>query len=125
MTTITLTVPISKLLSANDRGTSWQAKAAKTKWIRNAAHCITIAEHGGKPPLGRVHLTVYIAAPTNRRRDAANLSPTIKAGLDGIVSGGLLVDDSDAHLVGPDPRPDTERSERGTYRFTFVFQEIS
>ena len=43
----------------------------------------------------------------------------------GIVSGGLLVDDSDAHIVGPDPRPDTERSERGTYRFRFDFEEIS
>lgn len=137
MTRIVVTVPIASMLSANGRGATWHAKAAKTSDLRNlgflAARLVVWSENGmlrlaSVPPVGhlmqRAHLTVYIAAPTARRRDAANLHPTVKALLDGMVAYGVLPDDSDAYLVGPDLRPDTERSDAGTYRFTFDFEDL-
>ncbi len=124
MTTIVLTIPIPKLVSSNAR-IHWREVAKRVQWLRSVALCAAMAEHGSKPPLGRCHLTVHIAAPTARRRDAANLHPTVKACLDGIVQAGVIVDDSDAHLVGPDLRPDPERSERGAYRLTFAFAEAA
>jgi len=42
---------------------------------------------------------------TNRRRDVGNLYPTAKAVVDGLVDYGLIVDDDDRHLIGPDMRP--------------------
>ena len=125
MTRIVVTVPIASMLSANGRGATWHAKAAKTSDLRNLGF---LAARLVVPPVGhlmqRAHLTVYIAAPTARRRDAANLHPTVKALLDGMVAYGVLPDDSDAYLVGPDLRPDTERSDAGTYRFTFDFEDL-
>ena len=126
MTRIVVTVPIASMLSANGRGATWHAKAAKTSDLRNLGF---LAARLVVPPVGhlmqRAHLTVYIAAPTARRRDAANLHPTVKALLDGMVAYGVLPDDSDAYLVGPDLRPDTERSDAGTYRFTFDFEDLA
>ena len=115
MTRIVVTVPIASMLSANGRGATWHARAAKTSDLRNLGF---LAARLVVPPVGhlmqRAHLTVYIAAPTARRRDAANLHPTVKALLDGMVAYGVLPDDSDAYLVGPDLRPDTERSAPGS-----------
>lgn len=51
-----------------------------------------------KPFTGRVHITVELRFPDNRRRDAANYYPTIKACVDGIVEAGLIVDDSDKYV---------------------------
>ena len=133
MTRIVVTVPIASMLSANGRGATWHAKAAKTSDLRNLGFLAArLAVSIGFLPrlpmchlMQRAHLTVYIAAPTARRRDAANLHPTVKALLDGMVAYGVLPDDSDAYLVGPDLRPDTERSAPGTYRFTFDFEDLA
>ena len=42
----------------------------------------------------------------NRKRDVNNWQPTAKALVDGLVDAGVLEDDNDAHLVGPDLRRD-------------------
>lgn len=52
----------------------------------------------------KVRCEVWVAWPNRRRRDAHNLGPTFKACIDGMVRAGLLADDDDRHLVGPDPR---------------------
>ncbi len=51
-----------------------------------------------QPFPGRVHITAELRFPDNRRRDAANYYPTIKACIDGIVAAKLIVDDSDRYV---------------------------
>ena len=55
-------------------------------------------------PIPHAHVTYWLHATTNRRRDVGNYYPTVKACLDGVVDAGVLDDDSDAYVVGPDPR---------------------
>lgn len=50
----------------------------------------------------RVTVTFHFTFPTKRRRDRANLHPTAKSLLDGIVKAGVLADDSDEFIDGPD-----------------------
>ena len=62
-------------------------------------------------PIPHAHVTYWIHATTNRRRDVANYYPTVKACLDGIVDSNVLPDDSDQYVVGPDPRPGDIRND--------------
>jgi len=65
-------------------------------------------------PIQHAHVTYWLHATTKLRRDVGNFYPTIKACLDGIVDAGVLDDDSDAYVVGPDPRPG-EKSPGGLW----------
>ena len=59
------------------------------------------------------HCVATLTWRDRRRRDAHNIMPTIKACVDGVVAAGLLPDDDDTHLTGPDLRvaePDREQS---------------
>lgn len=47
----------------------------------------------------RVKVTCIFRAPDNRRRDTANLYPSFKACLDGIVDAKVLADDNDKYVV--------------------------
>lgn len=42
--------------------------------------------------------------PDNRRRDASNIAPTLKALIDGVTDTGILADDCDGLIEGPWPR---------------------
>ena len=103
--TRTVTIPVdlkAEALSANGRE-HWSVRKARTKALRDKARMLTCAAH--IPLMNRAHLTVTVTWPDRRRRDVANLSPTIKALIDGMVSDALLLpDDDDAHLIGPDLR---------------------
>lgn len=91
---------VHKLISANHRD-HWRAKAAKTKFWRHLA----AQRFRGVPPVtGLVRVEVWISWPDQRRRDTTNWAPTGKACLDGIVDAGVLPDDSDRYVVGPDMR---------------------
>ena len=112
---------VHKLLNANQRQ-HWRPKAELTRFWRQLA----AERFRGIPPVnGRVHVAVWISWPDQRRRDTSNWAPTGKACLDGIVDSGVLPDDNDRFVVGPDMRrgygphevsvvltrmPDTERS---------------
>lgn len=61
----------------------------------------------------RAKLTIRITWPTSVRRDAHNLMPTFKALIDGAVDAGVLPDDSDDYLTGPDLR--VEKGLSGIY----------
>lgn len=63
------------------------------------------------PAVTSAHVTYWIHPTTNRRRDVANYYPTIKACLDGVVDAGVLPDDDDKHVIGPDPRLGEKRPE--------------
>jgi hypothetical protein len=54
--------------------------------------------------LDRVHIVAHIIKPTSRQYDVHNLMPTLKACVDGLVDYGLIPDDTNAHLTGPDLR---------------------
>jgi len=71
-------------------------------------------------PLGftRIIATVHIA--NNLRRDVSNYFPTFKACIDGFVDAGILDDDSDAHVIGPDPR----RGYTIPPRIVFTLEEL-
>jgi len=51
----------------------------------------------------------------------SNYFPTFKACIDGFVDAGVLADDSDAHVIGPDPR----RAYDGPPRITFELEEVA
>lgn len=103
MTTTIVLEPPAELLNANQRY-HWAKKAKLTAAWRAMAHdhAAYNADHGIRYERARVVFAIRF--PTNHRRDVGNFYPTAKACLDGIVDAGLLPDDSDAHVLGPDMR---------------------
>lgn len=88
-------------LSANQRGRPlWMASTVKV-W-RDAAH--VHARAARLPQLGRAHILAELYFGDRRRRDVHNYYPTLKAVVDGLVDYGLLPDDADDYLTGPDLR---------------------
>jgi Holliday junction resolvase RusA-like endonuclease len=92
---------VSQLLNANDRG-HWATKEARRRyWLDTTIYRL----RGHTPILDQhVHITVTIAWPDRRRRDIGNYAPTSKCLVDAAVRAGILVDDSDRYVTGPDMR---------------------
>lgn len=111
-----LVVPVqhaSRLMNANQRR-HWRSRHAATKeWRQLAAVLAHNAVVRRELPTGltAVHLQVTFAWPDRRRRDVANLAPTAKALVDGLVDAHVLVDDADEHITGPDLRRATGQPE--------------
>ena len=120
MTTCVISVPkIGAYMNANDRPNRW-AKAAQTRVWRAQAHSAAI--NADAPELhGLVRITATVHIADKRRREVSNLFPTFKACIDGFVDAGILADDSDAHVIGPDPR----RAYDGPPRITFELEEVA
>ncbi|MGH3499341.1 MAG: hypothetical protein ACRDQA_00330, partial [Nocardioidaceae bacterium] len=70
--------------------------------LRGWAHYLAI--HARVPHLDAAHIVYEYRPPDRRRRDTANLYPSAKACVDGLVDAGVLDDDDSEHLTGPDPR---------------------
>ena len=109
------------LLNANQR-MHWAKKARLTRDWRWTAH--RRAQQASLSPLARAHITVTLSFPDRRRRDVNNYQPTAKAIVDGLVDAGVLPDDSDAYLVGPDMRAG-ERSSEGWVVVTVTIEALS
>lgn len=131
-TTIVIELVDRELLTSNQRN-HWGESSSRTKTIRAKARGAWI--RGGRPQLDRAHCTVTVTYPDrSRNRDVHNLTPTFKAAIDGMVHPakgvrGLLPDDHDRYLVGPDPRVDDDimPPRPGLYartRLTFVFTPL-
>lgn len=105
---LTLTIPAPcEPLNSNQR-LHHHVKAKRTAAWRARAHVAAI--QAGKPRLDRAHIRVTVHSTTNRRRDVLNLAPTVKACIDGLVQdAGVLPDDSDTYVIGPDLRPGDKR----------------
>jgi Holliday junction resolvase RusA-like endonuclease len=100
--TFTVELPAGlPLLNANRR-IHWRRRAELTKDIRSTAWMLTRAR--GIPGLARAQVVCEYLPPDRRRRDVHNLYPSAKAAVDGLVDAGVLPDDSDRYLVGPDMR---------------------
>lgn len=97
--TVTSAIP---MLNLNQR-MHWAKKAQLTKHWRTLTLANAMAADLPRN-LDRVHITAHIIKPTNRAYDVHNLLPTLKAAVDGLVDYGLIPDDTNAHLVGPDLR---------------------
>jgi hypothetical protein len=93
--------PGLELLNANQRK-HWSAKGRTTKAIRDAAHMFALADR--IPAVSRAYIVAEYRPPNRRRRDVHNLFPSAKAAVDGLVDAGVLPDDSDEYLTGPDMR---------------------
>lgn len=93
-------------INTNDR-THWAVRARLTKTWRAAAY-LHACKLGLPKDLGRVHVMATITKPTRRRFDVANLYPSVKAAIDGAVDYGVVEDDSNGFLVGPDMRANPE-----------------
>lgn len=119
---MTFSVPINQAhaISANHRN-HFHTNSAKVKHLRVVGKLAAVA---AKETYQRAHLTVAIGWPDKRRRDAHNLMPTLKALIDGYVDAGLLPDDDDEHLVGPDLRP-YHAGIPGVIQLDFDFKEIA
>lgn len=79
-------------MSMNDR-THWRAKAATVARVRNTTHLLAKA---ARIPTSqaRATVTLHYRPRDNRRRDADNLIPVLKAACDGLVDFGLTADDT-------------------------------
>lgn len=89
----TLDLPYEKpTLSMNDR-LHWREKAKRTQHIRATVHALA---RKAKVPTGRasVEVRLHYRPRDNRRRDADNLMPVLKAACDGLVDAGLVADDT-------------------------------
>jgi hypothetical protein len=100
------------LLNANQR-MHHQQKAKHTRAIRDAAHeAVTecpslmdaLAAAKPDPLFQRAHILGVVHPGSHRRADPANLYPSFKAAVDGLVDAGLFEDDDHTRVVGPDMR---------------------
>ena len=96
----------NELLNANQRQHWAQRNKVTQHWRERAAWA---AKEAKIPHLERAHILMHIGFADKRRRDVHNFYLTGKAIVDGLVDAGVLPDDNDAHLVGPDMRPHLER----------------
>ena len=119
---ISYPIPRALLLTSNQRQ-HWAPKAKATRELRRIAYWQGRAHLDQRVTSYPVRCVVTIDYRDRRRRDAANLAPTIKAILDGLVDAGILPDDSTEYLTGADPRIGYDATLRAgflgvTVRFT-------
>ncbi|MES2211005.1 MAG: hypothetical protein V4515_12635 [Chloroflexota bacterium] len=110
-------------LNAN-RGMHWAERAETVKIWRDAAHIHARAMKLPKA-LGRIHILATLHFTENRKRDAHNYYPTLKACVDGLVDYGLIADDNDDHLDGPDIRVGERVLKRGVVVLTIRALEVT
>lgn len=103
-----LRLPLSRVLSANDRLNRGQA-AKKVAFIRGQA--MLLARAGRAPRFERAEVKVIVRFPDGRRRDPNNYHATTKPLIDGFVDAGVFPDDDAKHVLGPDIRKSSKRAE--------------
>lgn len=114
----TITLPITKPLSLNDRE-HWAVKAQRTRKIRE--HVAATASVFGIPQLDHPRVVLHYQPRDKRRRDPLNLASTLKACEDGLVTAGVLVDDDGEHFTSTMPVIDQPNGVEG--RLWIVIEE--
>lgn len=111
MSTHTLTIPAPcEWINANMRSGSWHKKANLTRQWRNAAHVAALQAHLPRIDV-HVRIVAHIHKATSNAYDSLNYADTAKAAVDGLRDAGVLIDDSNKYVTGPDMRPGA-RAER-------------
>jgi hypothetical protein len=110
---LTVMAPCSLLNINDERRKHWAVVRRLTKAWRTAAREAALEAGLGALPYP-CHVTAYVHRSHIRGRwDAANYYPTAKAIVDGIVDAGLLPDDANRYVTGPDMRPGDGWSQAG------------
>lgn len=100
-----------ELLTLNQR-MHWRKQRRLTAVIRQAA--MISARNARIPRLDRVHITCWIRPkPLARIRDAGNWMLSAKPAVDGLVDAGVLANDDNEHVTGPDMRMADQRVPGG------------
>lgn len=97
----------SHLINANDRSKGWRRrKQTLTRYWRTVAGQVAGNQirKGQLRRVERAHIEITVTWPDRNRRDVNNWQPTAKPIVDGLVKAGLLPDDDDTHVTGPDMR---------------------
>lgn len=107
------------VMNANDKYPHWSHKAKKISNLKTFGR----AHHRRLSRYRRVTMDVDVSYPINRNRDVANLHPTMKHYVDGLVdrpetvkgqkqgpARGILADDDDSQFRGPYLHPTGVRS---------------
>lgn len=118
----------SNILNSNDR-----KHHHTTTPIKNVLKQLGAAKARELPRFERIRMDVEVSYPVKSLPDHANLVPTMKAYIDGMVSpngkrersAGILPDDSDKFLLGPFLTPSFWPTERpGWYLFHITVTEL-
>ena len=110
MTALELTIPAPcGWLNSNQRFHRMEHARRVASWRNAADFAATSAQHDSF--LEPVHITVTIHKTRAGRWDVGNLYPTAKAIVDGLVDAGVIPDDSNEWVVGPDMRAGEKRAE--------------
>jgi hypothetical protein len=112
----------SNMLNANQR-LHWAPERDRKKVLRQ----LGTLWHRRLGKWDRLKMDAYVSYPDGRSRDVANLHPTMKHFLDGMVDHGkgILPDDSDAHVAGPYLHPTGVKSDRKDhFRFDITLQPL-
>lgn len=91
-------------IPANGQRGTWHAHARRVKAVRQLAFFLArVARIDGRMyPHVDIALTWHVT--TNRRRDADNLVPVMKAMVDGLTEAGVIPDDNDTIVTRHMPR---------------------
>lgn len=113
--TIDIPAVTDKLISTNQRHAHWSQRAKPTRLWREAAYTLAlpVKKTLQTPIPHRVHILAYVYLGHNRPYDAHNYNPTAKAAVDGLVSAGLLTNDTNTYVLGPDMRQGDQRARPG------------
>ena len=87
------------LLTSNQR-LHWAKHGERTAYWRGLGNTAGVRVE----PMERARIVVHLRFPNNITRDVGNWYPTAKGLVDGMVDAGVLPNDDDAHLEGPDLR---------------------
>lgn len=117
--TVTVRLHRQYVLNSNDRHTHWSQRSGPTKVLRQFGEAAVWQNKIER--MDKAHVLVHVEYPPRvRLRDVYNLYPTAKGLIDGMVAKGMLPDDNDKHLIGPDMRPAENNSGRPDW-FAFIF----
>jgi len=120
--TVTIDIPSASWLTSNDRP-HWAVKAKRVAAIRKLAGFATLARirSGNLTPMQHADLTVHVYYPANRGQDAQNAADAAKGAIDGVVDGGLLPNDDNAHLISTKYTLGGYTGKPGWYRLRLEF----
>lgn len=122
--TITLTIPASEWMTSNGNRLHWAQVAERRRLLRRRAEVEARAQKVRRQA-GKVLAWIKVGYPTRAAADPQNAAATLKPIFDGLVTAGILEDDSSDYLVPAYDR-DPQKSPRGTHTVTIVFvsQEV-
>lgn len=100
---------------------SWKHWAPKAKAVK-AVRSLMAAKARALPAMGRIDVHLVWVVSVNRRRDGVNVSPTLKALVDGLVDAGVIPDDTPEYLS--DHIPEIRYEKGATAHFEFTVKEV-